>query len=227
MQTSTPILVPKVNVSVSSLEEQYELKAIPRAKPSPSTRTPSPVIDTTLPITDLHSPAPQDISIPIADVTSPMCLPDTSDIDGAIKEMSPISMRDIHEEENLEILYSRLRDVGQALVLLDQLQADFLAAEITEVKPHQREQQFSSQIPPDNPNHQVTNPSFHSCTSPAESSFDPTILLYPASNTSSNLTDLLNEPQDINNTTKNCLRHMAHVQITILPLTAFLLFSVV
>ncbi|GBM25108.1 hypothetical protein AVEN_96679-1 [Araneus ventricosus] len=189
MLTSTLSCVLKSNQATLGMVDQIKPKAISRAlHSSPSTRTPSPVIETTILLSEQHTLAPPDNSIPNAETATPIFLPDTSDIDGAITEMSPISMQEIYDEEDLEVLFSKFKgkpdippsqhvpsevsshlreetsslhdqvdkirevlsspvpNVGQALLLLDQLQADILATEIIQIKPHQEFQQTPNQV---------------------------------------------------------------------------------
>ncbi|GBM50210.1 hypothetical protein AVEN_134782-1 [Araneus ventricosus] len=211
---------------------QAEQKEILRTKPPPDlSRTPSPILDTSSLHLVQQSPLPLDNGLPI--VTTPIFLPDTSDIDGAISEMSPIPLQDINDEEELEVLYSKLKDdsiiqqsqqdhsvvskhpgkessslyaqveriketlssstpdVNQALIYLDQLQADLLTEELIEVKHLQDVQQSSLQVK----TRELQDSNSSSSSNQASYGKPPnhTILLYPNSKSISNLTDLLNE----------------------------------
>ncbi|GBM97196.1 hypothetical protein AVEN_149524-1 [Araneus ventricosus] len=150
-------------------------------------------------------------------------------------------MQDLEEEEDLEILYSRLKsnskcisqdlateeedpnsfhalaegirealsisnpDINKALSLLDTLQANYLVAEITKVTPvrvKQRSQQITKSP------FKMNQPSFSS-DHQATISPNPTILLYPTTNLTSNLPEMLNEalsPRDFNPTNIKPLR---------------------
>ncbi|GBN90815.1 hypothetical protein AVEN_36622-1 [Araneus ventricosus] len=200
------------------------------------------------------SSTPANISIPHLADTLPLLSPDTSDIEGALKDMSPLKIQDLDEEEDLEILFSRLKgntgnisqipnieeqssseedpnsfhavaegirkalstsnpNVNKALSLLDTLQANYLAAEITEVSSLQVKQNSHSsakttkdtpklahpdpfpenQVPPGFHHQPLLSSSFPQCITTTETPPDPTILLYPTSSSSSNLSELLNE----------------------------------
>ncbi|GBO04779.1 hypothetical protein AVEN_231083-1 [Araneus ventricosus] len=85
--SSTPNCAPKSNHLTPS---QTEPKEITRTKPSPNlSRTPSPILDTSSLHLAQQSPPPMDNILPIVEITKPVFLPDTSDIDRAISEMSP------------------------------------------------------------------------------------------------------------------------------------------
>ncbi|GBM54919.1 hypothetical protein AVEN_77827-1 [Araneus ventricosus] len=210
------------------------------------------------------SSTPVNTSIPHLADTLPLLSPDTSDIEGALKEMSPLKMQDLEDEEDLEILYSRLKgnsshisqnlniqdpisfeedlnsfhdiaekirealstsnpDVNKALSLLDTLQANYLAAEITEVSPIQEKQNSQPsakttkgpsnmgqshsspvyQVPTGFPLQPPLSSSKSKSYTSSESPPIPTILIYPTTNSSSNLSELLNEalpPGDFNPT---------------------------
>ncbi|GBO29329.1 hypothetical protein AVEN_176867-1 [Araneus ventricosus] len=183
--SSTPNCAPKSNQLTPG---QVEPKEITRAEHSRNmSRTPSPILNTSTLHLAQQSPTPMDNSLPTVEITTPIFLPDASDIDGAISEMSPIPLQEINEKEDLEVLYTRLKgesgihqsqqdpsavyssihpikeisplhaqvekiretlssltpNVSQALLLLDQLQADILANEMIQVNPHQEAQQSS------------------------------------------------------------------------------------
>ncbi|GBM30885.1 hypothetical protein AVEN_9776-1 [Araneus ventricosus] len=208
---------------------------------SSSTRTPSPIIENELSQLDHHTPPPTTISFPEAEFSTQNFPSDTSDIEGAINEMSSIPMQDFQVEDDLEALYTKLKgkqfiplsqrvqkadtsqngddrdnlheqldkirgvlssstpDVDKALLLLDQLQADILTSELIYIKP--QSQQINNK-PQSQQKKNKTKNQILSCstqaptpTSPllAEPSLNPTILLFPSSNSSKNLTAILNE----------------------------------
>ncbi|GBM40334.1 hypothetical protein AVEN_23896-1 [Araneus ventricosus] len=240
--TSTPSLVPKPNLANSGKAEQSKSKAKLRAlqfSPSSSTRTPSPVLEISHLQPDNHNSPTTATSIPNADFSSQNFFSDTSDIEGAITEMSSIPMQEL---EDLEVLFSKLKgkevtfptqqaisetfsklsedtnslheqvekikgilsskvpNVGHALFLLDQLQADILATELMNIKP--QPQQVKNQTLNQLQTHtsQVSNPTPSSF--PAVPPSNPTILLFPISS-SKNLTDILNKelhPGEFNTT---------------------------
>ncbi|GBN36246.1 hypothetical protein AVEN_233535-1 [Araneus ventricosus] len=104
---------------------QAEPKDILRTKPPPDlSRTPSPILDTSSLHLAQQSPPPLDNGLPT--ITTSVFLPDTSDIDGAISEMSPIPMQEIDDEEELEVLYSKLKGVS----VIQQSQQDHSAVSI-------------------------------------------------------------------------------------------------
>ncbi|GBM47715.1 hypothetical protein AVEN_59563-1 [Araneus ventricosus] len=242
--TSTPSSAPKSNLANSDKVLQSEPKVKLRTlHSSSSTITHSPVLEIDLSQSDHHNPPTMATSFPDAEISTQNFLSDTSDIEGAIKEMSPIPMQELEDEEDLEVLYSRLKDkqdvppsqrvptevfshsaadpgslhdqvdkirgflssttpnVGKALLLLDQLQADILATELINIKPQpQREnRQTKNQVPSCTSQVSIPPPP----SSPVEPSLNLTILLFPNSSSSKNLTELLNEellPKDFNNT---------------------------
>ncbi|GBM81917.1 hypothetical protein AVEN_4077-1 [Araneus ventricosus] len=216
--TSTPSFAPKSNLANSDKVLQSEPKVNLRTlHSSSSTRTPSPVLEIDLSRLVHHIPPTMATSIPDAEISTQNFLSDTSDIEGAIKEMSPIPMQELEDEEDLEVLYSRLKDkqdvppfqrvptevlshsaddpgslhdqvdkirgvlssttpnVCQALLLLDQLQADILATELINIKPQPQRvnRQTKNQVP--SRTSQVSIPP----SSPVEPSLNPTILLFP------------------------------------------------
>ncbi|GBL89812.1 hypothetical protein AVEN_175082-1, partial [Araneus ventricosus] len=247
----------------STVQTKSELSPYPKVLPSPNkSRTPSPILDVNLTTLNSFSSTPINTSIPHLESTLPLLSPDTSDIEGALKDMSPLQMQDLEEEEDLKILYSRLKsnskcisqdlateeedpnsfhalaegirealsisnpDINKALSLLDTLQANYLVAEITKVTPvrvKQRSQQNTKSLlrmnqPPFSSDHQATtgihilpppNSSNYTDNTPPEPSPNPTILLYPTTNLTSNLSEMLNEalsPRDFNPTNIKPLR---------------------
>ncbi|GBO29931.1 hypothetical protein AVEN_264258-1 [Araneus ventricosus] len=245
----------------STVQPKGELTPFPKALPSPNkSRTLSPILDVNLTTLNSFRSTPINTSIPHLESTLPLLSPDTSDIEGALKDMSPLQMQDL--EEDLEILYSRLKsnskcisqdltteeedpnsfhalaerirealsisnpDINKALSLLDTLQANYLVAEITTVTPvpvKQRSQQinksfFNMNQSPSSSNHQATtgihilpppNSSNYTDNTPPEPIPNPTILLYPTTNSTSNLSEILNEalsPRDFNPTNIKPLR---------------------
>ncbi|GBN12021.1 hypothetical protein AVEN_82896-1 [Araneus ventricosus] len=177
--------------------------------------------------------------------TSSNFLSDTSDIEGAITEMSPIPMQELGDEEDLEVLFLKLKDkenisstqqsttesiskfsedtcnlheqvekikgflsskvpnVGHALFLLDQLQAEILTNELINIKPYPQPQQMKNQTSKQvqTQTSQVSNQPPSSI--PAVPSPNPTILLFPNSTSSGNLSDILNkelQPEEFNTT---------------------------
>ncbi|GBM22698.1 hypothetical protein AVEN_81460-1 [Araneus ventricosus] len=234
--SSSPASAKKPNLLTSNSDKflQSEPKVKLRTLHSPSsTRTPSPDLGIDLSQLDHHNPPTTATSFPDADISTQNFLSDTSDIEGAIKEMSPIPTQELEDEEDLEVLYSRLKDkqevplsqrvqtedfshsgdvpgslhdqvdkirgvlssttpnVGQALLLLDQLQADILATELINIKPQSQRvnRQTKNQVPSRSSQVSIPPPS----SSPVEPSSNPTILLFPSSSSSKNLTALLNE----------------------------------
>ncbi|GBN52925.1 hypothetical protein AVEN_131855-1 [Araneus ventricosus] len=225
-----------------STPNQLELKENLRIKTPPDlSRTPSPVLNTSSIHLDQQTPPPLDNGLPI--VTTPVFLPDTSDIDGAILEMSPLPIQDMDNEEDLEVLFSRIKgttdtqhsqqdhsapssypdkencsfyariekikdflssstpDVNQAILYLDQLQADLFTNELIQIKPHKDAPQSSIQAKASVSQVSLSYPSSNQV--PSSTSSKHTILLYPNSKSNSNLTDILNEelqPQDFHPT---------------------------
>ncbi|GBN15145.1 hypothetical protein AVEN_35352-1 [Araneus ventricosus] len=212
--SSTPSNVPKPKLATSGKAEQLNSKAKLRALQSS------------------HS-------------TSSNFLSDTSDIEGAITEMSPIPMQELGDEEDLEVLFLKLKgkenisstqqsttesiskfsedacnlheqvekikgflsskvpNVGHALFLLDQLQAEILANELINIKPYPQPQQMKNQTSKQvqTQTSQVSNQPHSSI--PAVPSPNPTILLFPNSTSSGNLSDILNkelQPEEFNTT---------------------------
>ncbi|GBN05509.1 hypothetical protein AVEN_36999-1 [Araneus ventricosus] len=212
--SSTPSNVPKPKLATSGKAEQLNSKAKLRALQSS------------------HS-------------TSSNFLSDTSDIEGAITEMSPIPMQELGDEEDLEVLFLKLKgkenisstqqsttesiskfsedtcnlheqvekikgflsskvpNVGHALFLLDQLQAEILANELINIKPYPQLQQMKNQTSKQvqTQTSQVSNQPPSSI--PAVPSPNPTILLFPNSTSSGNLSDILNkelQPEEFNTT---------------------------
>ncbi|GBO40981.1 hypothetical protein AVEN_65833-1 [Araneus ventricosus] len=231
--TSTPTKTSRLN-SVEPIKNlQPELNQKMRTlHSSSSTRTPSQIIENELSQLDHHTPPPMAISFPEAEFSAQNFPSGTSDIDGAINEMSSIPLQDFQVEEDLEVLYTKLKgkqfiplsqrdqkanssqidddrdnlheqvdkirgvlssstpDVGKALLLLDQLQADILASELIYIKPQSQQLNIKTKNQIPSCSTQASIP-----TSPllAEPSSNPTILLFPSSNTSKNLTAILNE----------------------------------
>ncbi|GBM94864.1 hypothetical protein AVEN_210625-1 [Araneus ventricosus] len=231
--TSTPTKTSRLN-SVEPIKNlQPELNQKMRTlHSSSSTRTPSQIIENELSQLDHHTPPPMAISFPEAEFSAQNFPSDTTDIDGAINEMSSIPLQDFQVEEDLEVLYTKLKgkqfiplsqrdqkerkdqidddrdnlheqvdkirgvlssstpDVGKALLLLDQLQADILASELIYIKPQSQQLNIKTKNQIPSCSTQASIP-----TSPllAEPSSNPTILLFPSSNTSKNLTAILNE----------------------------------
>ncbi|GBL68472.1 hypothetical protein AVEN_198079-1, partial [Araneus ventricosus] len=231
--TSTPTKTSRLN-SVEPIKNlQPELNQKMRSlHSSSSTRTPSQIIENELSQLDHHTPPPMAISFPEAEFSAKNFPSDMTDIDGAINEMSSIPLQDFQVEEDLEVLYTKLKgkqfiplsqrdqkadssqidddrdnlheqvdkirgvlssstpDVGKALLLLDQLQADILASELIYIKPQSQQLNIKTKNQIPSCSTQASIP-----TSPllAEPSSNPTILLFPSSNTSKNLTAILNE----------------------------------
>ncbi|GBO17149.1 hypothetical protein AVEN_66606-1 [Araneus ventricosus] len=105
--SSTPNCAPKSNHLTPS---QAEPKEITRTKPPPDlSRTPSPILDTSSLHLAQQSPPPLVNSLPTVIMTTPVFLPDTPDIDGAISEMSPIPLQELNVDEDLEVLFSKLK----------------------------------------------------------------------------------------------------------------------
>ncbi|GBO01330.1 hypothetical protein AVEN_121831-1 [Araneus ventricosus] len=254
-QSSTPTSIKQLNKQSTTTTKTSSLTPVEPTKnlqpghkqkmrilhSSSSTRTPSPIIENELSQLDHHTPPPMSTSLPEAEFSAQNFPSDTSDIEGAIDEMSSIPLQDFQVEDDLEVLYTKLKgkqfiplsqrdqkadsfqngddrvnlheqldkirgvlssstpDVGKALLLLDQLQADILTFELINIKPQsqqinnkpqsqQKNNKTKNQIP--SSSSQATIPS-----SPllAEPSLNPTILLFPSSNSSKNLTAILNE----------------------------------
>ncbi|GBM39886.1 hypothetical protein AVEN_250210-1 [Araneus ventricosus] len=136
--------------------------------------------------------------------------PNNSEISTHLKE--PRSFHAIAEKIR-EALSTLNPDVNKVLNLLDQLQANYFAAEIVEVTPIQVNQNSShmatkakgisnlAQLGPPTVNqapHEITNQlhcntSFSHCSTSVKAPPNPTILLFPTSNSSTTLTELLNE----------------------------------
>ncbi|GBM24912.1 hypothetical protein AVEN_23446-1 [Araneus ventricosus] len=180
--TSTPTKTSRLNSvePIKNLQPELNQKMRPLHSSS-STRTPSQIIENELSQLDHHTPPPMAISFPEAEFSAQNFPSDTSNIDGAINEMSSIPMQDFQVEEDLEVLYTKLKgkqfiplsqrdqkadssqidddrdnlheqvdkirgvlssstpDVGKALLLLDQLQADILASELIYIKPQSQQ----------------------------------------------------------------------------------------
>ncbi|GBN53575.1 hypothetical protein AVEN_201413-1 [Araneus ventricosus] len=245
--SSTPSNVPKPKLATSSKAEQLNSKAKLRALQSlhsTSSSPPSPVLESNhLQPVQVNSPIPA-TSIPNVDFSSNF-LSDTSDIEGAITEMSPIPKQELGDEEDLEVLFlkwkgkenisstqqsttesiskfsedtcnlheqvekikgflsSKVPNVGHALNLLDQLQAEILANELINIKPYPQPQQMKNQTSKQvqTQTSQVSNQPPSSI--PAVPSPNPTILLFPNSTSSGNLSDILNkelQPEEFNTT---------------------------
>ncbi|GBN29368.1 hypothetical protein AVEN_132340-1 [Araneus ventricosus] len=244
----------------STIQPKDEISPLSRTLPSPNkSRTTSPILDANSTTLNSFSSTPINTSFPHQESTLPLLSPDTSDIEGALKDMGPLKMQDFEEEEDLEILYSRLKgnskcnsqdllseeedpdsfhalaerirvalsvsnpDINKALSLLDTLQANYLAAEISKVTPvpvKQSSQQITKNLYNMNQlsttsDHQAATgnhifpPPNQSNSIPPEPAPNPTILLYPTTDSTSNLSEILNEalsPRDYNPTNIKPLR---------------------
>ncbi|GBO39771.1 hypothetical protein AVEN_19987-1 [Araneus ventricosus] len=250
MFSSTPSTAPKPKPAISDGAAQSKSKTKLRAFQSPlpsSSSPPSPVIESSYQQQDEINTSFPATSIPNVDFSNNY-LSDTSDIEDAITEMSPIPMQETENEEDqedLEALYLKLKskgnisstqqttsepitkssedsrnlheqvekikgflsykvpNVSQALYLLDQLQAEILTFELINIKSNPQPQQIKNQTP----NQVQTQTSQASKQSssliPEVPSPNPTILLFPNSTNSGELTEILNKelhPEEFNTT---------------------------
>ncbi|GBM88881.1 hypothetical protein AVEN_134143-1 [Araneus ventricosus] len=247
MFSSTPSTAPKPKPAISDGAVQSKSKTKLRAlqSPLPSSSSPSsPVIESSYQQQDEINTSFPATSIPNVDFSNNY-LSDTSDIEDAITEMSPIPMQEMENEEDLEALYLKLKskgnisstqqttsepitkssedsrnlheqvekikgflsykvpNVSQALYLLDQLQAEILTFELINIKSNPQPQQIKNQTPKQVQTQTSQASKQSSSLIPEVPSPNPTILLFPNSTNSGELTEILNKelhPKEFNTT---------------------------